>query len=63
MKTLTPNQLTVIATLRKRGSDFTAAATERHWKAGQAYYLDTRNGARKGIMRAFNKGNREAVAS
>ena len=61
MKPLTENQKTVLAKLRERGADFTAEATERHWRAGKPYYLDSRNSARKGLVRAFNRGNQEAT--
>jgi hypothetical protein len=62
-RTLTPNQQLVLAILRKRDAWLTASATERHWLAGQRYYLDTRNNARRGIVRLFNQGNREAERS
>ena len=60
MKPLTQLQAEILETLRKRGADFTAAATERHWLAGKAYYLDTRNSARRGLVRKFNKANQQA---
>jgi hypothetical protein len=63
MNALTPNQERVLLTLRARGAEFTANATERQWRAGERYYLDARNGAGKGILRAFEQGNREAEAA
>jgi hypothetical protein len=59
-KKLTFNQRLVLAALRVKGADITAAATERHWRNGQRYYLDTRNSARRGLVRRFEQGNREA---
>lgn len=61
MKTLTDNQKHVIATLRLRGAEWTADATECAWKNGERYYLDTRNSARRGLVREFEQGNREAT--
>lgn len=61
MKELTENQKKVIAILYNRGAHGTAEATRRAWENGETYYLDTRNAARKGIMRKFNQGNREAT--
>lgn len=61
-KDLTNNQQEVLATLRKRGATYTAESTERHWRNGESYYIDTRNSARKGIMRKFNQGNLEATS-
>lgn len=61
MKTLTPNQCAVLEILRRRDAWITASATEAAWRKGQRYYLDSRNGARKGIVRMFNQGNKEAV--
>lgn len=60
MTPLTANQTEVLAILRKRDAWLTAAATEQHWQAGERYYLDRRNTARRGIVRAFNQGNKEA---
>jgi len=61
MKELTDNQKEVLDVLRKRAADFTASATERHWRAGKSYYLDDRNAAAKGIRRKFAQSNREAT--
>lgn len=61
MKELTENQKEVLEILQKRGADFTAEATERHWRNGESYYLDHRNEAATGIRRKFEQGNREAT--
>lgn len=61
--TLTANQQAVLATLRERGADITAAATERAWSKGETYYLDSRNSARRGLVRAFERANKEAEAA
>ncbi len=58
---MTSNQRHVLAVLRQRGADFTAQATQEAWEAGRPYYLDSRNQARKGIVRLFEQGNREAI--
>lgn len=58
---LTENQKQVLAILRMRGADWTAEVTERHWRNGERYYIDTRNGAGKGIRRRFEQGNKEAT--
>jgi hypothetical protein len=63
MKTLTAHQLSVIQALRDKGADFTANATKQAWECGEAYYLDTRNPSRKGMVRAFNKGNKQATGA
>ncbi len=60
MISLTETQHYVLTVLRERGADFTAEAAERHWRAGESYYLDTRNAARKGLVRLFAKANRQA---
>lgn len=62
-KRLTRDQQYVLKVLREREAFLTADATERAWKHGEVYYLDTRNSARKGIVRLFNQGNEEAVSS
>ena len=61
MPELTPTQQHVLTELRRRGADWTADATERHWQEGREYYLDSRNQAARGLRRLFNKGNREAL--
>ena len=61
MRTLTDNQQYVISTLNHRGACFTARCFEEAWKKGEAYYIDARNGARKGLVRAIDKGNEEAL--
>ena len=60
-RTLTANQTEVINTLRERGADWTASATERAWLNGERYYLDTRNSARRGLVRKFEQGNKDAT--
>lgn len=60
-RTLTEDQGLVLATLRQRGAWLTADATERAWRAGERYYLDSRNSAGRGIRRAFEAGNRQAA--
>jgi hypothetical protein len=62
-KPLTENQKNVIFTLTERGAGFTAEATKQAWQHGEAYYIDKRNDAGKGILRAFEKGNAEAKQS
>jgi hypothetical protein len=44
--------------MRRKGLDWVAAATERHWRSGETYYIDDRVNA-KGIRRLFNKCNAE----
>lgn len=61
MKELTDNQKEVLEILRRRGADFTASATESHWRKGKSYYLDDRNAAAKGLRRKFAQGNNEAT--
>lgn len=60
MKELTQNQKEVLQKLRDQGAEFIAAATERHWLAGEAYYIDDRVNV-KGIRRKFKQGNKEAL--
>ena len=60
LKTLTENQKQVLATLRLRGAAW-AEAAQTAWQAGQRYYLDSRNEARRGLARAFERGNEEAT--
>lgn len=57
---LTEEQRQIIEVLRQRGADWTADATERHWKSGERYYLDSRNSAGRGLKRAFERGNKQA---
>ena len=61
-KPLTENQQYVISTLIHRGACFTARCFEDAWGKGQAYYIDSRNGARKGLQRAIDRGNKEALS-
>jgi hypothetical protein len=61
---LTPDQQFALRLLESKGAGMTAAATRDAWEKGETYYIDTRNPARrKGVMRAFNKGNRDAATS
>ena len=60
MKELTRNQVWVLEELRHQGHYFIADETERRWKQGLPYYIDTRVSA-KGIRRKFEQGNKEAV--
>lgn len=60
-KRLTDNQQYVISTLNYRGACFTARCFEEAWKKGETYYIDSRNGARRGLQRAIDKGNKEAL--
>ena len=59
MKTrkLTEQQRDVIGALRVAGADWTAKATERAWKAGEAYYLDSRLAISRAIRKAFHDAN------
>lgn len=61
MKHLTDNQVWVIDELRRQGCHFIAGETERHWKEGRRYYIDSRVGV-KGIRLKFKQGNKEAEA-
>lgn len=61
MRELTENQQYVISTLIHRGACFTARCFEDAWTQGKTYYIDARNGARKGLVRAIDKGNKEAL--
>ena len=58
---LTRNQQTVLARLRERSMLFLADETEKYWRRGERYYLDARVSA-AGLRRAFEQGNREAIA-
>lgn len=62
-KKLTPDQEHALQLLADAGAGMTAAATRDAWEKGESYYLDTRNPARgkRGVLRAFNKGNKDAV--
>jgi hypothetical protein len=59
---MTTLQQDVLRRMRRRGLDFVAAATERHWANGETYYIDSRVNAR-GIRRDFARANREVEAS
>ena len=61
MRTLTETQQYVISVLVARGACFTARCFEEAWLKGQTYYIDARNEARKGIVRAIDQGNKEAL--
>lgn len=63
MKTykLTNDQLYVIEQLNARGAYSAAHDFETAWKCGQPHYLDARNGARRGLVRAIDKGNADAI--
>lgn len=54
---LTDFQIGVIERMRKAKLDWVAEATEREWKAGNTYYIDTRCKASKQLRRDFEKGN------
>lgn len=56
------NQELVLKTLIERGASFTAEAAKQHWLRGEAYYLDKRLAARRGIVRAFENGNKKALS-
>ena len=62
-KKLTPDQEHALKLLTDAGAGMTAAATRDAWEKGESYYIDTRNPARgkRGVLKAFNKGNRDAV--
>lgn len=57
---LTKEQEHCLALMRDRGMDFIAGATERHWRNGTSYYIDSRVNA-KGICRLFAKCNKQAT--
>ena len=61
MKSLTDLQKYVLVTMRHRGLHWIADETEKCWKRGQTYYIDRRVGKAKGIRRAFNKANKQAL--
>lgn len=56
------NQEMVLETLIERGASFTAEAAKQHWLRGEAYYLDKRLAARRGIVRSFENGNKKALS-
>ena len=62
-KKMTPDQEHALQLLTDAGAGMTAAATRDAWEKGESYYLDMRNPARgrRGVLRAFNKGNKDAV--
>jgi hypothetical protein len=60
MKTLTPNQIWVLESLRHRNCHWLAEIVERAWKRGWPYYIDRRVKA-LGLRRRFAQGNREAM--
>ena len=55
---LTPLQIEVLQRLRHQDCHFIAEATERHWKQGESYYIDSRVPV-KNIRRKFNQCNKE----
>lgn len=61
MKQLTENQKYVISCLNHRGAAGAAYDFERAWTQGKQHQLDARNGARKGLVRAIDQGNKEAL--
>ncbi len=63
MKDLTPRQKVMLEKLRHRGAHLTAYAAERAWKNGRSYYLDSRNEARRGLVRDFERCNQEATTN
>ena len=61
-KKLTLDQEFALRLMIEKGGGMTAAATRDAWEKGESYYIDARNPLRgKGIMRYFNRGNRDAV--
>lgn len=58
MHELTSNQIEVLQLMRKQECFFLANATERAWRAGEKYYIDSRVNI-KGVRRKFNKANNE----
>lgn len=61
MKELTPNQKFVIEALIYREAFAAAHDFEVAWKLGKTHHLDARNGARRGLTRLIDKGNKEAM--
>lgn len=62
MKELTPNQKFVIDSLIYRGAYSAAHDFETAWKLGKEHQLDARNGARRGLTKLIDKGNKEALS-
>ena len=62
MKELTSNQKFVIDALNYRGAFSAAHDFETAWKLGKMHQLDARNGARHGLVRLIDKGNKEALS-
>lgn len=63
MKQLTQNQQYVINALNHRGAFGAANDFEVAWKLGKEHQLDARNGCRRGLVRAIDQGNKEALCS
>lgn len=57
---LTRHQVQVLAALRLNGLHLIADGTEKCWRRGESYYIDSRIRAH-GLRRAFELGNRDAV--
>jgi hypothetical protein len=54
---LTRLQKEVLRRIRRAGADFIAAATERHWREGEPYYLDDRAGFSPTLRTLFKNAN------
>lgn len=54
---LTEFQIGVIERMRKAKLDWVAEATEREWKAGNTYYIDSRCKCSKQLRKDFEKGD------
>lgn len=58
---LTKNQEEVLAALVRHDASRTAESTERKWRSGQEWYLDTRCNFPSGLKAKFRVGNQEAI--
>jgi hypothetical protein len=57
---LNNNQQALLKVLIQRGAWLTAESAKDAWEKGERYYLDTRNPARKGLVRWFERCNKQA---
>ena len=59
---MTLNQQSVLDRLRRSDHRWIAEETERAWKNGETYYIDTRVSVSQTLRRDFTKGNCEALS-
>lgn len=62
MRPLTKTQQFVVDALMYRGAYAAAYDFEVKWRLGQTHKLDPKNGARRGLTKLIEKGNKEALS-